>query len=178
MSKERELLVRAKVLLECVDTAPLQDQADLIIKEIEELLTQPEPLTPRQGLEEYKRGYDKGWKACKYCYTNEELREGVVGYLYKQMDCHGEWATIFKVDKPYITWHDVKDIVPVYTTQPKREPLSDEAILKIATKVCLEDMGLEMNPQDFKGTGVFELSRAIEKAHGITGVDDETRWSL
>ena len=43
MSKERYLLMRAKVLLECVDTAPLQDQADLIIKEIEELLAQPEP---------------------------------------------------------------------------------------------------------------------------------------
>jgi hypothetical protein len=52
------------------------------------------------------------------------------------------------------------------------EPLSDEDVLKIATKVCLEDMGIEMNPKDFKGTGVFELSRAIEKAHGI-GVDDE-----
>ena len=36
-----------------------------------------------------------------------------VGYLYKQMDCYGEWATIFKVDKPYITWHDIKDIVPL-----------------------------------------------------------------
>jgi hypothetical protein len=42
MSKEKDLLVRAKVLLECVDTAPLQDQADLIIKEIQELLAQPE----------------------------------------------------------------------------------------------------------------------------------------
>ena len=77
--------------------------------------------------EGYKRGYDKGWKACKYCYTNEELREGV-GYLYKQMDCHGEWATIFKVDKPYITWHDIKDVVPIYTTQPKREPIEDEEL--------------------------------------------------
>ena len=48
-----------------------------------------------------------------------------VGYLYKQMDCNGEWATIFKVDKPYITWHDVKDIVPVYTAPPKREPLRE-----------------------------------------------------
>ena len=42
MNEEKDLLVRAKVLLECVDTAPLQDQADLIIKEIQELLAQPE----------------------------------------------------------------------------------------------------------------------------------------
>ena len=41
MNKERDLLMRVKVLLECVDTAPLQDQADLAIKEIQELL-QPE----------------------------------------------------------------------------------------------------------------------------------------
>jgi len=63
----------------------------------------------------------------------------------------------------------ITNIIPLYTSPPKREPLSDEDVLKIATKVCLEDMGLEMNPKDFKGTGVFELSRAIEKAHGITG---------
>jgi hypothetical protein len=42
MSEERYLLMRAKVLLECVDTAPLQDQADLIIKDIQELLAQSE----------------------------------------------------------------------------------------------------------------------------------------
>lgn len=42
MNEERDLLVRAKVLLECVDTAPLQDQADLIVREITELLAQPE----------------------------------------------------------------------------------------------------------------------------------------
>ena len=124
MSKERELLKKALDFM-------LDVGANLnpLFKEINDnLLAQPEqkPLTPRQGLAEYKRGYDKGWKACKYCYTNEELREGVVGYLYKQMDCHGEWATIFKVDKPYITWHDIKDIVPVYTTQPKREPFGPE----------------------------------------------------
>jgi hypothetical protein len=61
-------------------------------------------------------------------------------------------------------------VIPLYTAPlPKREPLSDAEVLKIATKVCLEDMGVEMNPKDFKDTGVFELSRAIEKAHGIGG---------
>jgi len=57
MSKERELLVRAKVLIECLDTSILQDQADIILSEIKKLLAQPEPLTPREGLEEYKKGY-------------------------------------------------------------------------------------------------------------------------
>tara|TARA_B110000503_G_scaffold125567_1_gene193249 strand:+ start:5066 stop:5431 length:366 start_codon:yes stop_codon:yes gene_type:complete len=78
-----------------------------------------------------------------------------VGYLYKQMDCHGEWATIFNADKPYITWHDIKDIVPVYTTQPKREPLSND-------KICsIWGMGSLGSTVDFV--------RAIEKAHGIGG---------
>ena len=59
MNKERDLLVRAKVLLECVDTAPLQDQADLIIKEIQELLAQPE-----QDLrEDYEKGYEAGQRS-------------------------------------------------------------------------------------------------------------------
>ena len=146
MSKEREVLKRI------LATGWLNNELSC---EVEKLLAQPEPLTPRQGLEEYKRGYDKGWKACKYCYTNEELREGVVGYLYKQMDCHGEWATIFKVDKPYITWHDIKDIVPVYTAPPKREPFSAEEIEKFW--------------EDNFYNGINFYARAIEKAHGITG---------
>jgi len=42
MSIERELLIRAKVLIECLNTKPLQDQADIILSEIKELLAQPE----------------------------------------------------------------------------------------------------------------------------------------
>jgi hypothetical protein len=42
MSKERELLRRIKVLLECSNMEPLQRQTDLIVGEIKELLTQPE----------------------------------------------------------------------------------------------------------------------------------------
>ena len=70
--------------------------ADLI-DEIQELLAQPE----------------------------QKPEQEPVGYLYKQIDCTGEWATIFKLDKPYITWHEIKDIVPLYTAPPKREPIED-----------------------------------------------------
>ena len=150
MSKEREVLKRI------LATGWLNNELSC---EVEKLLAQPEPLTPRQGLEEYKRGYDKGWKACKYCYTNEELREGVVGYLYKQMDCHGEWATIFKVDKPYITWHDIKDIVPIYTTQPKREPIEDGEL-----EVWYSQHTWAMDKQEYMWG-----FRDAEKAHGIGG---------
>ena len=64
MNEERDLLVRAKVLLECVDTAPLQDQVDLIIKEIQELLAQPEqepePLLAETKIEWYGKGFRQG----------------------------------------------------------------------------------------------------------------------
>ena len=59
------------VCRECVEAIVEQFQAE------EAIIPQPEPLTPRQGLAEYKRGYYKGWNACKYCYTNEDLREGL-----------------------------------------------------------------------------------------------------
>ena len=131
MSKERALLVRAKVLLECVDTAPLQDQADLIIKEIQELLAQPEHIVD----------------------VTDRVEQEPVGYLYKQMECTGEWATIFKVDKPYITWHDIKDIVPVYTSPQKREPLGLEIM-----DVC----GTEDYREGFKDGALY-----AEKCHGI-----------
>jgi len=48
----------------------------------------------------------------------------------------------------------------------KREPLSDVEVLKIAIKIA-GDIGIEHDPTDFEGTGVFELARAIEKYHGI-----------
>ena len=89
----------------------------------------------------------------KECLAQPEPTAEPVGYLYKQMDCYGEWATIFKVDKPYITWHDIKDIVPVYTAPPKREPLSSIKILELTSK------------HEY----AINLIRAVEKAHGIGG---------
>ena len=52
MSKEIALLRRVKVLLECSNMEPLQRQTDLIIKEIQELLAQPEC-----NWVEYQRGH-------------------------------------------------------------------------------------------------------------------------
>ena len=81
-----------------------------------------------------------------------EQEQEPVGYLYKQMDCTGEWATIFKVEKPYITWHDTKDIVTLYTAPPKREPLSDEEVYSIGNKYAFH-----------------AAVREIERIHGIGG---------
>jgi len=51
-----------------------------------------------------------------------EQKPNNVGYLYKQKDCYGEIETMFSFDKPYITWHNVTDVTPVYTAPPKPEP--------------------------------------------------------
>ncbi len=55
-------------------------------------------------------------------------------------------------------------VIPLYTAPPKREPLSDETIAKLWG-------------ESYSGTTqmVRNFARAIEKAHGITGVDDETK---
>jgi hypothetical protein len=45
-----------------------------------------------------------------------------VGYIYKQKDCYGLIKTVFSFDKPYIAWHNVTDVTPVYTAPPKPEP--------------------------------------------------------
>ena len=83
-----------------------------------------------------------------------------VGYLYKQMDCTGEWATIFKVEKPYITWHDIKDIVTLYTAPPKRKFLS----VKQAKDIWGTTFKSAVPYYTF-----YEICVAIEKAHGIGG---------
>ena len=50
-------------------------------------------------------------------------------------------------------------VIPLYTAPPKREPLSEDAVGELL-------MG------GFS-THLMDLVRMIEKAHGITGVDDE-----
>jgi len=81
-----------------------------------------------------------------------------VGYLYKQKDCYGDIETVFSFDKPYVTWHNVTDVSPVYLAPQKRDPLSDEEInaIDLPEKQCT----------------IREFVRIIEKAHGI-GVENE-----
>jgi hypothetical protein len=53
---------------------------------------------------------------------------------------------------------DMFEVIPLYTSPPKREPLSDEEI---------KELWVNKSP-----INEFECVRLIEKAHGI-GVDDE-----
>jgi hypothetical protein len=61
MNKERELLRRVKVLLECSNMEPLQDQADIIIKEIKELIaeTKQEPVAWKTEKKSYLDEIDR-----------------------------------------------------------------------------------------------------------------------
>jgi hypothetical protein len=86
-----------------------------------------------------------------------------VGYIYKQKDCYGDIETVFKIDKPYVTWHNVTDVVPVYLAPPKREPLSDEDL--IAKYNAIKKLGFSYEPSYFAGF------RDAEKAHGIGVVE-------
>ena len=56
-----------------------------------------------------------------------------------------------------------KDIKQFYTRPPKREPLSDEEVMRLGVLNCCNEAN------SFKP---FGFARAIEKEHGI-GVDDE-----
>ena len=55
-----------------------------LLKELEELLAQPEqePLTPRQGLEEYKRGYARGFDVAR-----EDYKQKVINAFGVDDDC-------------------------------------------------------------------------------------------
>jgi hypothetical protein len=69
------------------------------------------------------------------------------------------WVKLKEPDLPNMH-HSVKNIRPLYTTPPKREPLSDDEMRAIWK-------------EGIRGEIPFvEIGRAIEKAHGI-GVDDE-----
>ena len=53
---------------------------------------------------------------------------------------------------------------PLYT---RKRPLSDEEILETALAVAIKLGVTYMSNKELKETGVFELARAIEQAHGI-----------
>ena len=93
ISKERELLALIlsyagnKYLT--VDEFEMMAQIEETFKEIQELLAQPEPLTPRQGLEEYKRGYARAELDLKREPLGEEESYHEAKRLYEAED--GLW---------------------------------------------------------------------------------------
>jgi hypothetical protein len=106
-----------------------------------------------------------------------------VGYIYKQKDCYGLIQTVFKVDKPYITWHNVTDVTPVYTAPPKREPsMTGREMYQrgyaaaerelIARYKPVSDAELIARYETIKVSLFYAGFRDAEKAHGITGGEE------
>lgn len=114
MSKERALLRRVKVLLECSNVEPLQRQSDLIIGEIKELLAQPEQ-TEQEPFD---------WETKKKSYLDEIDRLGMEANK-DQEEIDRLTDLLFSKPATYIgetQWMQVP------------EPLSDEAICQILLK--------------------------------------------
>ena len=83
MSVERDLLGRWH------NGDLLPEEYMQLMKETKELLAQPEPLTPRQGLEEYKRGYARAELDLKREPLGEEESYHEAKRLYEAED--GLW---------------------------------------------------------------------------------------
>ena len=83
MSVERKLLGRWH------NGDLLPEEYMQLMKETKELLAQPEPLTPRQGLEEYKRGYAQAELDLKREPLSEEESYHEAKRLYEAED--GLW---------------------------------------------------------------------------------------
>jgi hypothetical protein len=200
MSIERDLLIRAKVLIECLDTCILQDQADIILSEINELLAQPEQelvkfrFTTRLDQEpvmyQYRAklaGKDWGrWNLCNKIdyedYKNDptfqhwtyqtrkllaqpEPEQEPVAWMYEWEEIGGkEWTSVKNGKYPPIVEEEycMRNLRPLYTAPPKREPLSDEEI----------DKGYQESDGNYYDLAFRDGVRFAEKHNGV-GVDDE-----
>jgi hypothetical protein len=87
-----------------------------------------------------------------------------VAWMYEWEEIGGkEWTSVKNGKYPPIVEEEycMRNLRPLYTAQPKREPLSAETIAKLWG-------------ESYSGTTqmVRDFARAIEKAHGIGGDDD------
>ena len=175
MNKERELLRRVKVLLKCSNMEPLQDQADIIIKEIQELIAETEKKPINFDLERMKLAVESPVSDVTVeglidkVKSNREhivdvtdmvepvawITEWVQRYRHNDTPIIDRAVSFTKADAPAVP---NPNYIPLYTAPPKREPLSDAEIAKLWG-------------ESYSGTTqmVRNFARAIEKAHGIGG---------
>ena len=90
-----------------------------------------------------------------------ENEQEPVSWMWKKHTAGG-WLDVVGLDKPSATAHQI-NIYPLYLAPPKREPLSEDKLDALA----------EANITDEGIAGYYLGFRDAEKAHGITGVDDE-----
>ena len=90
-----------------------------------------------------------------------ETKQEPVAWIIETQKIDGAFDKWVSMDKKHHRdFCDRGEPIPLYTSPPKREPLSDDEI----GKLCKDH---------FKVANLTSFVRAIEKAHGITGVDDE-----
>lgn len=120
-----------------MDMNPLQKQSDVIVNDIKELLAQPEqePVDWQYRTTPNWREQWSKWESCgKNIYEN-----------YKRVPQLHDWV------------YETREL---YTSPPKREPLSKEQYMKF-----FADTYNSVSP-------ITDFVRLIEKAHGI-GVENE-----
>ena len=154
MSIERELLER------CLDEFQYHEvpRIDDLIREIQELLAQPEQTEQDSITDATPMAIMPNGSAVSNVYdAYEEGRKSVMSeqepvawhYIYDDGITVRERVTeCMPLGKHYT-------VTPLYTSPPKREPLSDENVCEILLKK--------------EWTGFVDLVRIIEKAHGIGG---------
>ena len=175
MSKERELLQEAlNWMLDLsdiyTDEGPEDDRLLLRlvddINKIKELLAQPEqeqfPLPGERLIGMWRDGYDAGVRLFQF-------KQEPVVWMYEfavrssfDASFTGEWKEeisrtkpdgVVKGFNPTKLESTVRNLVPLYASPPKRDPLSEDAICEILLK------------KEWKG--FVELVRQIEKQHNI-----------
>jgi hypothetical protein len=135
-----------ELLKRCFEYIYPSFESNLICDEIEELLAQPEHIADVGNMVEQEPVawmYDWNTKGDELYWNSYYDRVSSDEMAIKRSACD--------------------NIRPLYTSPPKRESLSDDEIRVIINQL---PTGVDLD------TGI-EFCKIIEKAHGITGVDDE-----
>lgn len=160
MSKERELLKRAKLLMECSDLIEgtlIESRSPALIKDIEELLSQPE--------QEPVAWMHTDGDSC--CTNNTKLYGGVdKGYSIPLYLEPPRRKTLREHIDNHKVWYQVG--YEAAKQELGREPLSPQVISDIL------ELYEDSISYDYK-QGFVDGVLYAEMAHAITGVDDANR---
>ena len=159
MSAERALLRRVKVLLECSNMESLQRQTDLIVREIQELLAQPEQIEQETkfnfDLERMKTAIESPISDVTVDDLAKQVKQEHVGIVRIIGGYPDNSERVVDWVRPY---KYLKDGDRLYTAPPKRKPLTPQQISEGNQSM------LNVTREAFKQGVKF-----AEKAHGITG---------
>jgi hypothetical protein len=112
------------------------------------------------------------------CYSNTDEAWAVRREITKLFDSRQKQKPIAYITGWYGGYQTINVITgavlpngtPLYTVPPTQKPLTDDEIIQIAMKVAVEAGADHISVEDIKNpsSGVMQLARALETAHGIT----------